>query len=521
MGWNPDQVDAVEHVADYSETTFPELRAFQVSAHASLQQGARDGHRCQVLMASTGAGKSLCGMRLIHQSMLKGKKAMFLCDRIALVNQASRVADQYGLSDHGVIMAGHWRYAPSLPFQIASAQTMERRAWPDLDLLIVDECQDMRKSWVEFVKTCRAKVVGLSASPFTKGLGKLFTNLVNATTMHDLTEAGILVPLRFFQCKRVNMRGAETAGGEWTDNAACERGMEIIGDVVTEWLDKGESRKSICFGTNVAHCEELCRNFNQAGVMAAVYCYNTTDKERDIIMDEYRKPDSAIRVLISVDALSKGFDLPDVSCAIDVRAHRKGFSNVIQKWGRVARCSPETGKIDAIILDHSGNSERFAEDFEHLFYNGLDKLDDGEKLDKTIRQEPEDREQKGCPKCGHRPFFKHCVACGHEITKTSLVEHLPGEMQEVCILNRNKEVIANGSADLWAQCCSYSRSIGNPETANARARHAYRAVMKADPPKAWRFDDAPSVPVSPALKNKILHERIRWVRGQKMARRPA
>lgn len=148
-------------------------------------------------------------------------------------------------------------------------------------------------------------VVGLSATPFSKGLGRLFTNLVNATTMHDLTEAGVLVPMRVMSCTTANMDGAETSGGEWTDSAAAERGMEIVGDVVSEWVRHGENRKTIVFGATIAHCEELCRQFIGAGVMAAVFTSHTTPTERKALLDEYRKPDSDLRVLISVEALAK------------------------------------------------------------------------------------------------------------------------------------------------------------------------------------------------------------------------
>ena len=49
----------------------------------------------------------------------------------------------------------------------------------------------------------------------------------------------------------------------------------------------------------------------------------------------------------------------------------------------------ETGKKDCILLDFSGNIIRFFEDFNDIYFNGLDKLDDGDKLDKKIREKEE------------------------------------------------------------------------------------------------------------------------------------
>src|SRR5690606_2659684 len=127
-------------------------------------------------------------------------------------------------------------------------------------------------------------VIGLSATPFSPGLGKLFTNLVNATTMNDLTVAGVLVPMRVFSCTRANMEGAATAGGEWTDSAAEERGTAIIGDVVSEWIKLSPERKTIVFGATIKHCEELCRQFVNAGVMASIFTSDTTPAEREVLL---------------------------------------------------------------------------------------------------------------------------------------------------------------------------------------------------------------------------------------------
>lgn len=337
---------------NYANATFPQPRVFQERAHELLRQGRRAGHKNQLMTAPTGAGKTYLGLRIIHEALQRGKRAIFVCDRTTLINQTSEVADSYGLSAHSVLQANHWRYDPAMPFQIASAQTLARREWPGAEVIVIDEAHTQMTVWTEHIQTCAASVIGLSATPFSPGLGKLFSNLVNATTMKELTDAGVLVPMKPFTCTRANMAGAATAGGEWTDQAAEERGMAIIGDVVTEWSKYGQGRKTIVFGSTIKHCEEICRQFNEAGVMAAVFTSLTTAAEREQLLKEYRKPDSALRVLVSVEALAKGFDVKDVGCVVDCRPLRKSLSTAIQMWGRGLRSSPETGKQDCILLDH-------------------------------------------------------------------------------------------------------------------------------------------------------------------------
>lgn len=492
---------------NYISACFPEPRAFQETSHESLRQGVREGHRCQMLMSPTGSGKSYLGLRVCHEALLRGKRAAFICDRTTLINQTSETADRYGLSAHGIMQANHWRANPDMPFQIASAQTLAKRSWPDFDVIVIDEAHTQLAVWTEHIQTTRATVIGLSATPFSPGLGKLFSRLVNATTMHDLTQSGVLVPMRVMSCTRPDMTGAETSGGEWTDRVAAERGMGIVGDVVSEWAKHGEGRKTIVFGATIAHCEELCRQFNEAGVMAAVFTANTTPDERKQLLAEYKKPDSMLRVLISVEALAKGFDVPDVLCVADARPLRKSLSTAIQMWGRGLRSSPETGKTDCILLDFSGNIIRFKEDFERIYFEGLEALDMGEKLDKTIRKdEAEEKSDKGCPSCGHKPFVRRCMACGHTASTPSLITSDAGEMREIVMLGGKK--MGEDRRHVWAQVAAYARAHSAPEKQQGRASHIYREITGQWPPIGWAVHTTPGVEISRNVLNKIKSKNI-------------
>jgi superfamily II DNA or RNA helicase len=486
---------------DYSQLKFPPERDFQTLAQVRLHDGWVAGHKNQMVMAPTGAGKTYLGLKMIAKALQNGKRAMFVCDRTTLINQTSEAADAFGLIHHGVIQADHWRQN-DMPFQIASAQTLARRKWPHAHLIVIDEAHTQLSTWVEHIKTCSARAVGLSATPFSKGLGQLFSNLINATTMHAITvgEGAALVPMRVLSCTKTNMQGAATSGGEWTDSAAEERGMDIVGDVVSEWIKYGENRKTIVFGSTIAHCEEICRQFNEFGVLAAVFTSKTPDGERVALLNEYRKQDSAIRVLISVEALAKGFDVPDVSCVVDCRPLRKSLSTAIQMWGRGLRSSPATGKVDCLLLDHSGNIIRFLDDYTDIYFNGLDSLDTGEKLDKQIRRDDEEKEIVACPSCGYKPFGKRCMACGFEAKTQSLVETQPGEMVEVMI---GKKKLADDKRHLWEQLCSYAREHSAPEKQQGRAWNLYKSITGSEPPRDWKLAGTPEVQVTRNTINKI------------------
>lgn len=502
---------------NYWSASFPAARAFQEVAHRALRDGLRNGHKKQVLMAPTGAGKTYLGLRIAHEALMRGKRAVFVCDRTTLIDQTSETADSYGLAAHGVIQAQHYRYEPTMPFQIASAQTLARRMWPAADVIIVDECHTQLKAWTDHIRDDAQRdvaVIGLSATPFSKGLGRLFSNLVNAATMDQLTREGVLVPMRVFSCTTADMTGAETAGGEWTDKAAEERELKIVGDVVAEWCKFGENRKTIVFGSTIAHCEELCKQFNDAGIHAEMFTSHTPDGARKAIKDEFKKPDSAIRILISVEALAKGFDVKDVGCVVDCRPLRKSLSTAIQMWGRGLRASPETGKADCLLLDHSGNIMRFAEDYTDIFYNGLNALDAGEKLDKAIRKEPEDK-PKGCPKCSAIPFIKKCMQCGFEVRSTALIEAVPGSMREITLGKTNKRIAVDA---VWRQACAYARAHSAPDKQAGRAAHIYRDMTGTWPPRSWGFESTPNEPISREVLNFIKHKNIAFAKAREAAR---
>ena len=501
----------------YENAKFPPLREFQISAHEALRNGYKAGHRNQLIMAPTGSGKTLLSMNIIHEALKKGKRAMFVCDRTTLINQTSEVADSLGLSAHGIIQADHWRYDLSLPFQIASVQTLARRNWPETDLVVVDEVHAMYKPWVDYAMSGKSPVIGLSATPFSDGLGKIFTNLINATTMDALVKSGILVPMDIRSCVKIDMRGAATAGGEWTDGAAQERGMEIIGDVVKEWINHADNRKTIVFGPTIAWCEEQCRAFNECGIEAAVLTSHTKADERAAIFERFGPHDSSLRVLISVEALAKGYDKKDISVVCDCRPLRKSLSCAIQMWGRGARSSPETSKADFRLLDFSGNIIRFMKDFSDIYYNGLSELDMGEKLDKTIRKDEEDEKKvKSCPSCSFSPYAGHCIACGHQAKSVSMTTAEAGQMKKLAMMGAEQSAAEKAAfIKTWHEVCTYSRAMsGDTEKQRKRAFAMYKGITGSWPERGLTFESAPNVVVSRQVNNKIRQQQIAYAKSR-------
>ena len=115
-----------------------QLRPHQEIAISKIRDSFRRGNRTPLLQAPTGFGKTLIAVDIIKSALAKGKRVIFIVDRIQLIDQTSEAMDFHGIP-HGVVQGDHWR-VNNEPLQIASLQTfMKRRNKPEADLVIVDD----------------------------------------------------------------------------------------------------------------------------------------------------------------------------------------------------------------------------------------------------------------------------------------------------------------------------------------------------------------------------------------------
>jgi len=386
------------------------------------------GRRHPLLQMPTGAGKTETAVKIIQRALAKGRRVVFVVPAIELIDQTVERLAKYGIHTVGVIQADHPGTDRTQPVQVASVQTLSRRMLPETDLVIVDEAHQqfkIIKTWMEERTTL--PFIGLSATPWSKGLGKLYTDLIRPVTLSELIERKRLTPFRAYAPSHPDLSGVKTVAGDYDEvgAAAAMDKPQLTADIVSTWLAHGENRPTLCFAVNRAHARSLADEFGRAGVTTG-YLDGFTDRdERKLIAKAFA--DGRVKVVVNVGVLTTGVDW-DVRCIILARPTKSEILYV-QIIGRGLRTA--AGKVDCLILDHSDTTLTlgFVTDINH------DELDDGTRREATARKSKsqELKAPKECPSChALKPARVHvCPECGFVPAKREMIETADGELAQV------------------------------------------------------------------------------------------
>lgn len=264
--------------------------------------------------------------------------------------------------------------------------------------------------------------IGLSATPWARGMAEDWQDLVAPVGMEELIEAGLLSPFRAFAPSHPDMSGVRSVAGDYHEGQSAEVMGGLVADVVQTWLKHAERRPTLVFAVNCAHARKLQKQFASAGVSLG-YCDAHVDLiERRVLFD--RLAVGQLAGIINVGTLTTGVDA-DIRCIVMARP-TKSEMLFVQCIGRGLRTAP--GKTDCLILDHADNHARlgFVTDIHH----GC--LLDGRGKNAT-RKEKGEPMPKECGSCGilKPPRTSTCPACGFQAQRQSKIEVEDGELVEV------------------------------------------------------------------------------------------
>ena len=332
------------------------LRPYQTAAVDAARAAVLTGHRRVLIVSPTGSGKTHIAAHIIRSAVTLGGRALFLADRLELIDQASRKLDEAGL-DHGVIMADHWRRRPGAPVQVASVPTLHRRSGlPPADVVICDEAhKSLSPTYRRIVEHYGAAVVlGLTATPYLYGgggLGALYQHMVVVAQTPDLIRDGYLVPIETYAPSSPDLAGVRISHGDFQGDdlaAACDK-PTLVGDIAATWHRVAQDRTTCVFATSKQHARHIQE---ELGIGWEYLDDSTPLSDRRGVSARIASGE-AIGVC-NVGILALGWDMPRVACVVMARPMRSK-ALYLQQVGRGTRPHPASGKDRMLLLDHAGN----------------------------------------------------------------------------------------------------------------------------------------------------------------------
>lgn len=397
------------------------LRHYQSDLVANIRAAYTDGHQAVLAVLPTGGGKTICFCWIAESARQRGNRTLILLHRDELIRQTSAALTAQNIP-HGVVAAGYAAndgYATNDELiQIASVFTLASDArLSNLDppaFIVVDECHHLvSKTWLTVLQRFPdACILGVTATPQRldgRGLGGVFTTLIEGPTVSQLIRAGYLVPPVLYAppVPLLDLSQIKSRGGDYAlDSAALALDKpSITGCVISNYRQYAYPRTAVCFCTTIKHADSVVAEFIAAGIPAATISGKLPHTERRRLLSMFAAGE--ILVLCSVDLISEGFDLPSIGAAILLRP-TQSLSLYLQQVGRALRTCDD--KSDAIILDHVENWRR----------HGIPTEDRTWSLDSPKRTKRQETKipLRMCPRCYAvaPPSSKPCSQCGHELT---------------------------------------------------------------------------------------------------------
>jgi DNA repair protein RadD len=452
-----------------------DLRQDQKAALGDLRNAVIDGKRRIVMQCPTAWGKTVLAAGIIESARARNKKVLFTVPAIELVDQTLELFAEQKITDVGVIQASHHLTDWSQPVQIASVQTLMKRTLPQADIVLIDECHKWFKFYGTWMGTKDHKTpgwenvpfIGLSATPWTKGLGSWYEHFHKASTTREMIDAGHLSGFEVFAPTHPDLSGVATVAGDYHEGQLSERMSQskLVGDVVQTWLDRAEGRSTLCYAVDRAHARHLQQRFEAAGVRCGYVDAHTPDVDkRNRKTEAWTEGRKTIKrkfhsgeypVVVSIGTLTTGVDW-DVRC-ISMARPTKSEMLFVQIVGRGLRNA--NGKDHCLILDHSDNHMRlgFVTDIDES-YTGLH---DGKAPTHANRVDgillP-----KECPQCAYLkpPKMAKCPACGFLAQVQNKVKEDAGELRLLKPPEKKKKnegpVTMEEKAVFYAELCGYA-----------------------------------------------------------------
>lgn len=342
---------------------------YQLECVSAIRASYRRGDRIALVQLPTGSGKSFTAATLIYQmiGIKPDYKVLILVPKIKILREFLEVLPK------GVTTVASHSYGEintTGQFIVGTFQTLATRDLPEVDLVICDECHllnDRDKDSQYYSTVLRlmdlnpdARILGLTATPFRDtgliyGEGKFFPEPVFKRDLLWTTDRGFTVKAKVYQPAETFDITSLTIDntGEYAQHTisklVADRGKaeKQVVDIVVKTKD----RKKIAIAcANIEHANMISDLLEYCGEKSVVVHSKQDDDECDESLEAF-ETNPPIRFMTFVTMVSIGYNYPPIDCIVLLRPTRRA-QLYIQTVGRGLRASPETGKVDCLVLDY-------------------------------------------------------------------------------------------------------------------------------------------------------------------------
>jgi superfamily II DNA or RNA helicase len=484
-----------------------ELRPHQTRALSMLRASIAAGRNRPVLNAPCGFGKTVIASQFTRCALLEGGTVIMTVPMKSLIPQTVEMFRSEGISTVGVMQADNPLTNRTMPVQVATVQTLMRRDIPKASVVLIDENHiqfDFVRKWMTDPAWKDVPFIGLSATPWAKGMGQYWNDLCIPTSTRELIDAGFLSNFRVFappsgikpDLSKIGVshqaHGKDYVVGQLS---AEMRKAALVADAVDTWKSMAFGRPTLVYAVDRAHADALHVRYCDAGIDARYVDAFTPLKEREEIKQASRRGE--VEVVVSIGTMIIGCDWPWVSCLQICRPTKSEMLHV-QITGRGLRKSD--GKDYCLILDHTRNTETLGlvTDIHHETLSEDDKEVRG-------KSKAEEALPKECPKCHHikPPKVSICPNCGFHAKKQNTVTTAKGTLEEV---KATKKKASKGDKQIWWSGLLYHACVRG--YARGWAAHKYQEKFGV-----WPKDvrDIPTEP-TPEVLRYIQSRNIAWAK---------
>lgn len=415
------------------------LRDYQVAALDTIWEDLKTEQNV-LLRAITGSGKTCMMVKLVER-VIKEKtgNVLILVHKRELIEQFLGSFETFTKVPQniiGVCCAGLKSKIISKRITIATIQSFyrQRQKYGGASLIVIDEAHvipyhDRNSRYRQVIDTLRSKepqsrILGCTSTPARLGHGYIFgkrckpgeQNLFPrenfAVGYERLKDAGHLVPLRgkvaSHESISEDLSGVSINGdyvlSQLGEIMAKEQHVNTVATAIDEYCQ--DYKCIVVFCCTIDHAIKV----HQAIPESTIVHSQLTDLERQGNMDSWKS--GRTRIMVSVNVLIEGFDLPRLDCLVMARPTLSS-TLFLQAVGRVLRTYD--GKDHGFLLDLTDNVNRFGTDLDNVKVTIPKAAEKIEKKEKELI--------KLCPSCESEvSIYLRVCECGYEWPIQEIIE---------------------------------------------------------------------------------------------------